>query len=63
MDDPGKQEAALAELHNLIAAPMEWERVFFTEELPLLLKASQPLSAPASASEILSSLYYSDYEP
>ena len=62
MDEPGKQDVTLAELYNLIAAHMEWERGFFTEELPLLLKASQPLAAPA-ASEILSSLYYGDYEP
>ena len=50
MDEPGKQDVTLAELYNLIAAHMEWERGFFTEELPLLLKASQPLAAPAITS-------------
>ena len=63
MDELGKQDATLGTLYNLIAAHMEWERGFFTEKLPILLKASQPLAAPAAASEILSSLYYGDYEP
>ena len=63
MDEPGKQDVTLAELHALIAAHMEWERGFFTKELPLLVKAGQPLTPPACASEILSSIYYGGYEP
>ena len=63
MDEPGKQDVTLAELHALIAAHVEWERGFFTKELPLLVKDGQPLTPPACASEILSSIYYGGYEP
>lgn len=63
MDEPGKQDVTLAELHALIAAHMEWERGFFTKELPLLVQPGQTLTPPACGSEILSSIYYGDYEP